>query len=315
MKMKKKSSGGGANWMDTYGDMVTLLLCFFVLLYSMSTIDAEKWKIIVASFNPNAVLETTEISGNDGPNADPNDEDGYGMGNSQEEIDSDIDELYEWILAYVKDQGAEDNISVSKGDGKVFVAFNQAVFFDGESWTLREESKPILETMGELLSKVANSIDEVRIMGHTAQGNPNKPNNITVDRLLSAQRAANTLSYLQQFCTVDPARMISEGYGQWRPVASNDTAEGRAKNRRVEMIISGRDLEKELASGIQSYYTIDTAPVIGDTTEDDVTTDSDALLDENTGEDDGGTTNTAGMAANDNAAAADESEDSEDSEE
>ena len=53
--MKKKSKGGGgANWMDTYGDMVTLLLCFFVLLYSMSTISEEKYKAIVLSFNPNA---------------------------------------------------------------------------------------------------------------------------------------------------------------------------------------------------------------------------------------------------------------------
>ena len=43
---KKRSGGGGANWMDTYGDMVTLLLCFFVLLYSMSTIDQEKWMMI-----------------------------------------------------------------------------------------------------------------------------------------------------------------------------------------------------------------------------------------------------------------------------
>ena len=62
--MKKKSKGGGgANWMDTYGDMVTLLLCFFVLLYSMSTISEEKYKAIVLSFNPNAVETPTATPG------------------------------------------------------------------------------------------------------------------------------------------------------------------------------------------------------------------------------------------------------------
>ena len=71
---KKKSGGGGANWMDTYGDMVTLLLCFFVLLYSMSTISEEKWRAIVTSFNPFADLTATDPEGNDGPVADPADD-------------------------------------------------------------------------------------------------------------------------------------------------------------------------------------------------------------------------------------------------
>lgn len=260
MKMRKKSSGGGANWMDTYGDMVTLLLCFFVLLYSMSTISEEKWKMLVASFNPEAALTMTESSGNDGPNADPNELDGSGMGLSQVDIDEDMAQLYEMIMAYVADQNAQDSVSVSQGDGKVFVTFNQTAFFDGDDWHLREESKPILEMIAGMLSEVADSIEEVRIMGHTAQATPDRPNNITVDRMLSAQRAANTLAYIQQFCTVDPARLISEAYGQWRPVAPNDTPEGRAQNRRVEMIVSGRNLEEELANGIQNYYTGDKAP-------------------------------------------------------
>ena len=262
MKMRKKSGGGGANWMDTYGDMVTLLLCFFVLLYSMSTISEEKWKMLVVSFNPDAALTMTENSGNDGPHADPNELDGSGIGLSQVEIDEDMAQLYEMIMSYISQQNAQDSVSVSKGDGKVFVTFNQAAFFDGDDWQLKDESKPILEMIAAMLSEVAGSIDEVRVMGHTAQGSPDKPNNIVVDRMLSAQRAAITVAYIQQFCTLDPARLISEAYGQWRPVAPNDSSEGRAQNRRVEMIISGRNIEEELANGIQNYYTNTNTPTV-----------------------------------------------------
>lgn len=60
IKRKKSSGGGGANWMDTYGDMVTLLLCFFVLLYSISSIDQTKWMLVVQSFNKEAIVSTDD---------------------------------------------------------------------------------------------------------------------------------------------------------------------------------------------------------------------------------------------------------------
>lgn len=247
--------------MDTYGDMVTLLLCFFVLLYSMSTISEENWKALVMSFNPDAAESIKETSGNEGPSADPDPNDpndaGLGVGLTQEKIGNDMEQLYEALLEYVSREGLENNISVTKGDGKVFVTFKDVVFFNGDDATLREEGKPILEEVASMLSGVSESIDEIVIKGHTAQSRMDRPNDIDVDRNLSAQRAANALAYIQKHCTVDPARMISEGYGQWRPIASNDTAEGKAQNRRVEMVVSGRDLEAELAGNTESYYTSD----------------------------------------------------------
>ena len=152
MKKKSKGGGGGANWMDTYGDMVTLLLCFFVLLYSMSTISEEKYKAIVLSFNPNAVETPTATPGGDGPSADP--EQGEGMLEmDQAQVDAQIDDLYEKLKEYVSSQqGTQGEISVTRGDGKVFIAFNQSVFFDGDSPVLREESLPVLDAVSEMLS-------------------------------------------------------------------------------------------------------------------------------------------------------------------
>lgn len=253
--VKKKKSGGGSNWMDTYGDMVTLLLCFFVLLYSMSTISEENWKAVVMSFNPDAVETLKATSGNDGPNADPNTDDGSGLGITQAQVDEDMESLYQELKEYVNSAGEQSKISVTKGDGKVFVSFNEAVFFDGDSWALRQESHAILDTIAGMLSEVSVSIEETRIIGHTAQATANRPNDPVVDRMLSAQRSANVLAYIQMKTTLDPARLISEGCGQWRPVASNDTPESRAQNRRVEMVVSGRNLDAELGDSFQQYET------------------------------------------------------------
>ena len=97
---KKKSGGGGANWMDTYGDMVTLLLCFFVLLYSMSTISEDKWKAIVQSFNPSAVEDPRVTEGSGGPDADNSGQSGMmpsqeEMEEMQEQVEQDMQALLE----------------------------------------------------------------------------------------------------------------------------------------------------------------------------------------------------------------------------
>ena len=255
MKRKPKSSGGGANWMDTYGDMVTLLLCFFVLLYSMSTISEDNWRALVMSFNPAAAMAPTENSGNKGPLADPLSPDGQGMdqGMSQSDVDAEMQSLFEALTEFVSANSSSDMMSVTQGDGKIFISFNQAVFFDADSPVLRRDAHPILDGVCSMFDDAVEAIDEVRVLGHTAQGNPNRPNDVEVDRTLSSNRATNVVIYVQEHCSLSPARLVSEGVGQWRPIASNDTSEGRAKNRRVEMIISGRNLEQELQGDITTY--------------------------------------------------------------
>lgn len=249
MKVKKRSGGGGANWMDTYGDMVTLLLCFFVLLYSMSTISEENWKAIVMSFNPNAVETPTETSGGGGPSADFIDEGGYG----QADIEQDMEQLLEDIQNFVVQQHQESNVTVTAEGGRIYISFNQVVFFDGDSPVLKKEAEPVLEELSVLFDKASDAIDQVRVLGHTAQADPDEPNTVRGDRTLASMRATNVVIFLQEHTQLDPVRLISEGIGQWRPVDTNATPEGRARNRRVEMIISGRNLEQELGGNISQY--------------------------------------------------------------
>lgn len=237
--------------MDTYGDMVTLLLCFFVLLYSMSTISEENWKALVMSFNPNATQTITATPGGDGPDADA-DEAG---GQTQARIDAEMEELYQELTQFIAQQGQQNNISVTKDGGRIFISFNQVVFFDGDSPVLKKEAEPVLDELSTMFDKAQESIDEVRVLGHTAQAAADQPNRIRTDRTLASQRATNVVIYIQEHCLIDPAKLISEGIGQWRPVDTNETSEGRARNRRVEMIVSGRNLEQELHDGISQYET------------------------------------------------------------
>lgn len=262
MKKKKSSDGGGANWMDTYGDMVTLLLCFFVLLYSMSTIDQQKWLEIVRSFNPDAIPEITVIEqGNEGNILDP--VGGPSTQDQQEEIEESIDDLFEQLQQYIEEQNAQDNISATRGDGYVFLSLNDAVFFDGDSFVLREDGKAVLMDVGTIIGRASDAIDEFRVLGHTAQATPDTQNDPMPDRMLSTNRANAVLVYLQENVPdfdLDPARMLSVGYGQWRPISSNDTGPERAKNRRVEFIITGKNVEDSMNDTIVQYYTMSDSP-------------------------------------------------------
>ena len=243
--------------MDTYGDMVTLLLCFFVLLYSISTINEEKWLIVVRSFNKNAVVSNDTPPGPTPGSA--NLTGGSGMP-ALDEVEQDLNELYEFLAAYAAANQEAGDILVSKGDGYVFISFSDAVFFDGDSPVLREDGKKLLDGIIPALDQCGPSIDELRVLGHTAQVDPNQPNKTPGDRRLAANRAANVAAYIQDGIPIErlnPARIVDEGHGQWLNMAPHDGTEAnRVKNRRVELMITGKDVDNALGDSIEQYETV-----------------------------------------------------------
>ena len=255
MKRNKKSGGGGANWMDTYGDMVTLLLCFFVMLYSMSRMDESKWIALVQSFNPGyAVDEPSQIVVPGEIANEPVTDLPSAL--TQDQVEAALEELYVSMSEYAASAGLQDMVSLSKGSGYVFISFDDTIFFDGDSYVLKDGGKAILDQIAVPLAEASESINEIRVLGHTAQASPDRPNYVDVDRFLSSDRATVVTIYLQEKNIIDPARLVSVGYGQWRPIASNDTAETRAQNRRVELIISGIQPDSTEGDSLEQYYTI-----------------------------------------------------------
>lgn len=235
---RRKSSGGTNDWMTTYSDLVTLLFCFFVLLYSMSSIDAAKWDILVKSFNPEASQEIKEI------------ESAPGKGGTTEEQDV-FEDIYAQLYEYVELSGLGEDVQITEGEGYTFITFRNNVFFDGDSYVLKDEGKRILDKLCDILTGVSDSVEEIQVLGHTSQASPTEPNEVVSDRFLSSNRAAEVLVYMQKKNIIEPYKMISTGFGQFRPISSFDTAESRAKNRRVEIIITK---DEGVMGRLDKYY-------------------------------------------------------------
>lgn len=244
---KKKRQEGGANWMDTYGDMVTLLLCFFVLLYSMSTVSQDKWEILVKSLNPNGA-EVSQIVIGEQENSYTEPVEG---GADLEEPPDNFDDLYYQLSAYVEANQLQADIELSRGDGFTFITFRDNVFFDGDSYTLKEEGKVVLDEFCKALHNVRDSVQELQVLGHTSQASPNVPNEPVSDRFLASDRATTVLLYIQQKNILDPSKLIATGFGQHRPISSFDTREDRARNRRVEILITKTD---SVMRTLEQYY-------------------------------------------------------------
>ncbi len=245
--------------MDTYGDMVTLLLCFFVLLYSISSTDQVKWENLVKSLNPNAAKEISQIVNDVDIEAGEQDVPGgsrLDKSYDQELIDEQFDSLYKELLALKEAAGdAAKDIDISKGDGYVFITYRDSVFFNGDSWVLLEDGRNMLDQFTAIIDPLSDSIEQIQILGHTSQANPDTPNNVTTDRSLSAMRGAVVAAYIHEKNVIDPSKLVSSAFGQFRPIAPFDTPENRAKNRRVEMLITKTgNVEKSLNEYYEQVY-------------------------------------------------------------
>lgn len=246
MKKRKKSSEEGS-WLNTYSDMVTLLLCFFVLLYSISSVDQAKWENFVLSINPNAAQALQE------PQANGTETEGV-LENTENNADA-FEEMFYALMAAAESLGIGNQVSISQGDGYTFISFKDKVFFDGDSPVLKEEGKLVLDMFAEAIAPAAEHIKEIEVLGHTSQGDPNIPNEVITDRVLSAERSAQIVAYLQGKNIIEPAKLISMAFGQFRPIDTFQTSEGRAHNRRAEILITkDGSVERSLSYYYEEVY-------------------------------------------------------------
>lgn len=255
-KRKEEPPKPAAAWMSTFSDLMNLLLCFFVLLFSMSTLDAQKFEQLAASFSDSFSIfsaGSTSVGegllvGNGVMQLNQLDEFMNTMGKEAEEVPeaedpleemkeqqlNESEQLAELIEEMVKEQNLDKEVDVDFTSQYVSLTLNGGILFDSGSADIKPGADQLLDRIGIILEKYAKSI--VEIEGHTDNVPINtaryKDNNV-----LSSSRALSVFEYLVSTTTLDPAKIKHTGRGEYVPVADNSTPEGRTKNRRVEIKI------------------------------------------------------------------------------
>lgn len=243
-RRKKRQTGNSRDsWLLTYSDMVTLLLAFFVLLFSFSTLDLHRFERAVISLQEALGV----LKGGRTVAADPLDTaDGLSQEMHMEAVQ--IAQLLSvrQQLEGVLDAGdLRDGVSIDLTERGLILHFTDRVLFESGRADLRMEARVVLDRIAPVLAQIPNHI---RIEGHT--------DNVPIHTVrfpsnweLSTARATSVLQYLLEMEAAGPRRLSAAGYGEYRPVDTNDTADGRARNRRVDVVLLRLDAGRYEPSG------------------------------------------------------------------
>lgn len=259
-KKRPEEPSAGSPWLNTFADLMNLLLCFFVLLFASSTVDAEKLEQIAASLSSNfSIFSSGGVGVGDGTLVSSgasqlNNIDEYftemGKANDSESPD-DSDPMKEYVEAMKEAaQNSYEKISeltqrydmedyvkldIDANNRFVKISLSGAILFDSGKADIKKEAMPILDKVGEILLRFKEH--QIVVEGHTDNQIITNTSQYKDNRWLSTARACTVSEYLINKKHLNPQKVESSGRGEYDPIASNDTAEGRAKNRRVEIKI------------------------------------------------------------------------------
>jgi len=241
-KQQEEGKKGLDEWMGTYGDMMTLLLCFFVLLFAMSTIDAAKFQQIAASFssaNRITIMESASTSilealGNGIVEMPMVQGDAEEENEEKDKAKEELVKMASDFKTYFAENNLQEKIEVEQNEQYITLNFKDGILFDSGKADLKTEALGALNIVAGELSKYPEN--NVKIEGHADNkpiNTPRYPNNW----YLSAARAISVAMYFTDTKGFSPERISAEGYGEFRPKVPNDTPENRSINRRVEIKI------------------------------------------------------------------------------
>jgi chemotaxis protein MotB len=263
--MARKSNeapSAGTPWLNTFADLMNLLLCFFVLLFASSNVDAQKYDQIVASFSGDfsifqgggsaihegqlistGIKQMNNLGDYDNSMGEASKETGENLDSADAAYQKLLEEkkevsqtMYDEIADLSEKYKVNDDveISIDPSFNYVKLSLSGSVLFDSGKADIKADAIPLFSKVGDILKTFDNY--KIELEGHT-DNVPIRNSRYESNNWLSSARALNAATYLMEEKGLSPETLSWTGRGEYDPVASNSTEEGRAKNRRVEFKI------------------------------------------------------------------------------
>lgn len=254
-KKQAEASKGSPAWMATFSDLMNLLLCFFVLLFSMSTVSEEKFEMVIASLQSKisifplgseSVGEGSMVGGGirqlefldnyynelaNSKSEEESQEEGDLKEQYAEEALEESEEMAEEIQEAMEQMGIADAVEIDFDEQYVMLNLSGAILFESGNSEILPEAKLILEKVAVVLNQYDKNIIEVE--GHTDNVPVSMNSRYESNNVLSMYRALSVADYIREITKLNPAYIKSSGRGDFVPIADNTTEDGRARNRRV----------------------------------------------------------------------------------
>lgn len=221
-QLERDTKTGHDRWLVSYSDFITLLFAFFVVMYSISQVNEEKYRTLTQTLNDTFIQRSVNDSSSEAEEKD-----------NDVELAS-LDDLQS-SLENVLDSPASGVVAFSANENWIELTLPSELLFESGSAETKKEAIQIFNQISDLVAEYEN---EIQVVGHTDNvpiSNQNYKNNW----YLSSARAVAIVNYLS-FQGVSPERLSAIGFGEYRPVADNSSEEGRAKNRRVVLRVSSQ---------------------------------------------------------------------------
>lgn len=226
-------------WLLPYADMLTLLVALFIVLFAMGQIDQAKYdqlKIVLSETlggqgildNQNALDDADEQARNT-LESNPSE-----LSEASKIERSELEQLQARLNGYIEEKQLADRLQTELGASGLLITINDGILFASGSAELKSDSIELIEQLSAMLA--SDPPRYIQISGHT-DNVPMGNNEYDSNWELSSARAYNVMKLFFEYDHFEPAQLSFAGYGEYHPIASNETAEGRQANRRVEVLV------------------------------------------------------------------------------